>query len=153
MRNNNRRVRNQNNTDTKNVKKNETTKNNNSEKSKDKVVKSSNNSLGQQCFGCQDYGHLRSECPTYLRSEEKAMASTLSDDEVSDHESESDQGNSMAFTTTVEVSEPEIVEESPSDGEISENADLQEAYNKLCKIATNGALNVDIRLKKIKTLE
>ena len=106
------------------MKKNETTKNNNSKKSKDKVVKSSNNSLGQQCFGCQDYGHLRSECPTYLRSEEKAMASTLSDDEVSDHESESDQGNFMAFTTTVEVSEPEIVEDSPSDGEISKNADL-----------------------------
>ena len=52
LRNNNRRARNQNNADTKNVKKNKTTKNNNSEKSKDKVVQSSNNSLGQQCFGC-----------------------------------------------------------------------------------------------------
>ena len=52
LRNNNRRARNQNNADTKNVKKNKTTKNNNSEKSKDKVVHSSNNSLGQQCFGC-----------------------------------------------------------------------------------------------------
>ena len=53
---------------TKNVKKIETTKNNNSKKSKDKVVQSYNNSLGQQCFGCQGYDHLRSECPTYLRS-------------------------------------------------------------------------------------
>ena len=37
MRNNNRMVRNRNNVDSKNVKKNDTTKNNNSEKSKDKV--------------------------------------------------------------------------------------------------------------------
>ena len=60
LRNNNKRARNQNNVDTKNMKKNETTKNNNSKKSKDKVVQSSNNSSGQQCFGCQGYGHLRS---------------------------------------------------------------------------------------------
>ena len=73
---------------------------------KDKVFQSSNNSLGQQCFGCQGYGHLRSECPTYLRSKRKAMAITLSDYEVSNHESESDQeGNFMAFTATAIVSD------------------------------------------------
>ena len=52
LRNNNRRARNRNNVDPKNVKKNDTTKNNNFEKSKDKLVQSSNNSLGQQCLGC-----------------------------------------------------------------------------------------------------
>ena len=60
-RNNNRRARNRNNVDTKNVKKNDTAKNNNTEKSKDKVGQSSNSSLGQQCYGCQGYGHLKSE--------------------------------------------------------------------------------------------
>ena len=104
-------------------------------KSKDKVVQSSNNSLGQQCFDCQGYGYLRSECLTYLRSKGKTMTVTLSDDEVSDHESESDQeGNFIVFTATVKVSELEIVEENPSNGQFSDNADLQEAYNKLCKI-------------------
>jgi len=34
---------------------------------------------------------MKSECPTFLRSKGKAMADTLSDDEVSDHEFESDQ--------------------------------------------------------------
>ena len=121
---------------------------------KDKVFQSSNNSLGQQCFGCQGYGHLRSECPTYLRSKRKAMAITLSDYEVSNHESESDQeGNFMAFTATAVVSESEIVEENPSDGELSENVDLQEVYNKLYKIASKDAMNVDLALKKINTLE
>ena len=42
---------------------------------------------------------MKFECPTFLRSKGKAMAVTLSDDEVYDHESESGQeGNFMAFT-------------------------------------------------------
>ena len=137
LRNDNRRARNRNNVDTKNVKKNDTAKNSNVEKSKDKVGQSSNSSLGQQCYGCQGYGHLKSECPILLRFKGKAMAVTLSDDEVSDHESKSDQeGNFMAFTATVVVSEIEAANENPSDGELSENVDLQEAYNKLCKKLT-----------------
>ena len=81
------------------------------------------------------------------------MVVTLSDDEVSNHESESDQeGNFMAFTAIV-VSEIETANENPSDGELSENADLQEAYNKLCKIAAKNALSVELGLKKINTLE
>ena len=154
MKKNNRRTRNRNIVDLKNVKKNEPIKNNISEKSKDKVVQFSNNSLGQQCFGCQGYGHVRSECTTYLKSKDKSMAITLSDDEESDHESKSYQeGNFMVFTTTDVVGEFEIVEENPSDGELFQNADLQEAYNKLCKIAAKDAMNVDQGLKKINTLE
>ena len=42
---------------------------------------------------------MKSKCPTFLRSKGKAMVVTLSDDEVFDHESESDkEGNCMAFT-------------------------------------------------------
>ena len=72
------------------MKKNDIAKNNNGEKSKEKIGQSLNNSLGQQCYGCQGYGHMKSKCPTFLRSKGKAMAVTLSDDEVSDHESKSD---------------------------------------------------------------
>ena len=154
LRNNNKMARNRNNANNKNVKKNEITKNNNSKKSKDKVIQSSNNSLGQHCFGCQRYGHLNSECPTYLRSKGKAIAVTLNDDEVFDHESESDQErNFMAFTITPVVSEFEIVGENPFDGKFSKNADLQDSYNKLCKIAAKDAMNVDLGLKKINMLQ
>ena len=45
LKNNNRKARNRNVADPKNVKKNEQSKNNSSEKSKDKVVQSSNNSF------------------------------------------------------------------------------------------------------------
>ena len=115
---------------------------NNIEKPKEKVGQPSNNSMGQQCFGCQGYGHVKSECPTFLRSKGKAMAVTLSDDKASNNE----------FATAV-VDESVVVEENRSNGELSEDVDLQEAYNKLCKVATKDAMSVDLGLKKIVSLE
>ena len=41
----------------------------------------------------------------------------------------------------------------PSDGELFDDTDLQEAYNKLCKIAAKDAMNVKLDLKKIASLE
>ena len=82
------------------------------------------------------------------------MAITLSDGEVSDHEFGSDEdGNFFAFTATAVVDESVLVEENPSDGELSKCADLQEAYNKLCKVAAKDAMSVDLGLKKIASLE
>ena len=63
------------------------------------------------------------------------MAVTLSDGEVSDHKFGSDEDeNFFAFTTIAVVDESVLVEENPSDGELSECADLQEAFNKLCML-------------------
>ena len=89
-----------------------------------------------------------------MRSKVKTTAVILSDDEVSDHEPESDQeGNFIAFTATTVVSEIETANEKSSDRELSENANLQEAYNKLCKIAAKDAMSVELGLKRINTLE
>ena len=110
--------------------------------------------MGPQCFGCQGYGHMKSECPTYLKSKGKVMAVTLSDDEVSDDEFDCDEdGNFIAFTATAVVNESVFAKENPSDGELSEDADLQEAYNKLCEVAAKDAISVDLGLKKIASLE
>ena len=91
LRNNNKRARGKNTAKPRNFSRNDPTKVNNTKKPKKKVGQPSNNSMGQQCFGCQGYGHMKSECPTLLRSKGKAMAVTLSDDEVSDNESSSDE--------------------------------------------------------------
>ena len=49
------------------------------------------------------------------------MAVTLNDDEVSDHEFGSDEdGNFFVFTVTTIVDESVLVEENPSDGELTE---------------------------------
>ena len=62
--------------------------------------------MDPQCFGCQGYGHMKSECPTYLKSKGKIMAVTLSDGKVSDDKSKCDEDeNFIAFTATVVVSE------------------------------------------------
>ena len=82
------------------------------------------------------------------------MAVTLSDDEVSDHESSSDKdGNFITFTATAVVDETVVVEETPFNGELFESADLQEVFNKLCKVVAKDAMNVDLGLKKIASLE
>ena len=82
------------------------------------------------------------------------MSVILSDDEVSDNESSSDEdGNFITFTANVVVDESVAIEVNPSDGELFEDADLQEAYNKLCKIAAKDAISVDLGLKKIASLE
>ena len=68
---------------------------------------------------------MKSEYPTYLKSKGKAMAVTLSDDEVSEDESKCDEdGNFIVFIATAVVNESISVEENPSDGELSEDADL-----------------------------
>ena len=60
-----------------------------------------------------------------LRSKGKAMAVTLSNDKVSNHEFDSDKdGNFITFTTTAVVDESVVVDENLSDGELSENANL-----------------------------
>ena len=67
--------------------------------------------MGQQCFECQGYGHVKSECPTFLRSKGKAMVVTFSNDEVSDNESGSDEnGNFITFTATAVVDKSVAVE-------------------------------------------
>ena len=55
---------------------------NNTDKPKEKVGQTFNNSMIQQYFGCQGFGHVESECPTFLRSKGKTMDVTLSDDEI-----------------------------------------------------------------------
>ena len=150
LRNNNRRVRDKNNVEPRNFRRNDPTKVNNTEKPREKAGQTPNNSMGQQCFGCQEYGHVKLESPTFLRSKGKAMAVTLSDDEVSNHESGNDEdGNFITFTATAVVDESVVVDENPSDRELSESANLQEAYNKLCKVVAKDAMNVDLSLQKL----
>ena len=92
--------------------------------------------------------------PTFLRSKSKFMTIILSDDKVYDYESGSDEdGNFITFIANVVVDESVVVDENPSDGELFENANLQEAYNKFCKVAAKDAMNVDLGLKKIASLQ
>ena len=70
---------------------------------------------GPKCFGCQGFGHMKQECPTYLMTigKSKALATTLSDVEPEDESKNDDKGILNAFTATVNPTEGivEVVDE------------------------------------------
>ena len=49
---------------------------------------------GPKCFGCQSFGHMKHECPTYLKSigKCKALTVTLSNTEPEDDFDNEDNG-------------------------------------------------------------
>ena len=58
---------------------------------------------GPKCFGCQGFGHMKHECPTYLKSigKSKELAATLSDTEPEEDFDNKDDGILNAFIATV----------------------------------------------------
>ena len=63
--------------------------------------------LGPKCFGCQDFGYMKQECLTYLKTigKSKALAATLSDIEPEDDSDNEDDGILNAFTATINPTE------------------------------------------------
>ena len=43
-----------------------------------------NRSKGIQCHECEGYGHIKAECPTFLKKQKKGMVVTWSDDDSED---------------------------------------------------------------------
>ena len=58
---------------------------------------------GPKFFGCQGFGHMKQECPTYFKTigKSKALTATLSDIEPEDDSDNEDDRILNAFTTTV----------------------------------------------------
>ena len=77
---------------------------------------------GPKCFGYHDFGHMKQECPTYLKSigKSKALAATLSDTEPEDDFDNEDDGILNAFTATVNPTEG-IVEDVDEEEELVES--------------------------------
>ena len=98
---------------------------------------------GPKYFGCQDFGHMKQECPTYLMTigKSKALATTLSDTEPEDDSDNEDDGILNAFTVTVNPTEG-IVEDMDEEKELVESKfekmdeqdDIHTAYAKLYKV-------------------
>ena len=69
---------------------------------KRKDGKESQSYQGVMCFECNGQGHLKKECPNYLRAKGKVYATTLSDNNSSNsdsNESYDGEGNFSAFMT------------------------------------------------------
>ena len=57
-----------------------------------------------KCFGCQNFGHMKQECPTYLKTigKSKALPVILSDTEPENDLDNEDNGILNAFTATID---------------------------------------------------
>ena len=77
---------------------------------KRKDGKESQSSQGITCFECNGHGHIKKECPNYLKTKGKAYAVTLSDSDSSNSDSEEscdEEGNYSAFMTIAHVESSE----------------------------------------------
>ena len=75
---------------------------------------------GPKCFGCQGFGHMKQECPTYLKSigKSKALAAMLSNTEPKDDSDNEHDGSLNAFTTIV----------NPTDGIVEDVDEIGRAH-------------------------
>ena len=100
--------------------------------------------FGPKCFGCQGFGQMKQECPTYFKSigKSKALAANLSNIEFETESDDSDDEVILsAFTTIVDpiegiveaVDEEEDLAESKFE-KMDEKDDIHIAYAKLYKI-------------------
>ena len=133
--------------------------------------KDSQSPQGIVCYKCNGHGHLKKECPNYLRGKGKAYATTLSDSESSNSDSEESydgEGNYSAFMTITHNESSEdlnllvqelwdhsyeesigVVEE--TDAEEDENtASLQENYNSLLEKSGEYTRVAKAAVKKMK---
>ena len=138
---------------------------------KKKDGKDSQSPQGIVCFECNGHGHLKKECPNYLRGKGKAYATTLSDSDSSNSDSEAscdEEGNFSAFMTIAHVkslkdlnllvqelgehSDEEsmgIVEELDAE-EDEDTVGLQKNYNSLLKKSGEYARVAKAAMKRMK---
>ena len=126
------------------------------------------------CYECNGHGHLKKECPNYLRGKGKVYATTLSDIDSSNSDSEEScdgKGNYIAFMAiapvqssddlsllveelgeNIEVESMGIVKES-DDEEDEGTMGLQVSYNTLIEKTDEYARVAKATIKKMKRAE
>ena len=117
---------------------------------------------GLKCFGCQGFGHMKHECPTYLKSigKSKALTATLSDTEPEEDSDNEDDGILNAFTTIVNPTDG-IVEDVDEEEEFVESKfekmddqdDIHTAYEKLYKVFEKHEKLYRLATKKLSDVE
>ena len=115
-----------------------------------------------KCFRCQGFGHMKHECPTYLKSigKSKALAATLSDTEPEDDSDNKDDGILNAFTASVDPIE-RIVEDVDEEEDLvdlkfekmDDQDDIHTAYEKLYKLSKKYEKLYRLATKKLSDVE
>ena len=117
---------------------------------------------GPKCFGYQGFGHMKYECPTYLKSIEKskAFAATFSNIEPEEDSDNEDDGILNAFIATVNPTDG-IVEDVDKEEELVESKfkkmddqdNIHTAYEKLYKVSEKHEKLYKLATKKLSDVE
>ena len=117
---------------------------------------------GPKCFGCQGFGHMKHECPTYLKSigKSKVLVATLSDTEPEDDSDNENDGILNAFTATINPTDG-IVEDVVEEEELVESKfekmddqdDIHTTYEKLYKLSEKFEKLYRLTTKKLSDVE
>ena len=118
---------------------------------------------GPKCYRCHGFGHMKQECPTYLKSisKSKALATTLSDSEPEADSDESDQEWIVsAFIAIVESTEV-VVDVIDDEEELMESKfekmddqdDIHTAYAKLYKVFKKHEKLYRLAIRKLNEVE
>ncbi|GAU10419.1 hypothetical protein TSUD_419150, partial [Trifolium subterraneum] len=86
-------------------------------------------SKGIQCHECEGYGHIRTECATYLKKQKKSLNVTWSDEDESEEEGEFEVAKHVTVLTGIVTSDTESCDEEVSYDE------LAETYRDLCLVS------------------
>ena len=115
-----------------------------------------------KCFWFQGFGHMKQECPTYLKTigKSKALATMLSDTKPDDDSDNKDDGILNAFIVTVNptegivegVDEEEELVESKFE-KIDEQDDIHTTYAKLQKVSKKHEKLYRLTTKKLSDVE
>ena len=117
---------------------------------------------GPKYFWCQGFGHMKHECPTYLKTigKSKTLAVILSDTEPEDDSGNEDDGSLNAFTATINPTEG-IIEDVDKKEELVESKfekmdkldDIHTAYVKLYKVSEKHENMYRLTTKKFSDVE
>ena len=118
--------------------------------------------VGLKCFRCQGFGHMKHECPTYLKSigKSEALAATLSDTEPKEDSDNKDDRILNAFTATLNPAD-EIVEYVDEEEELVESKfvkmddqdNIHTAYEKLYNVSEKHEKLFKLATKKLSDVE
>ncbi|GAU48358.1 hypothetical protein TSUD_282610 [Trifolium subterraneum] len=97
---------------------------------------------GIQCHECEGYGHIRTECGTYLRKQKKSLVASWSDEEESEGEKEFEAAKHVRFLTGIVESDTESCDEELTFEE------LATTYKELCLVSVDKCREIE-KLKKI----
>ena len=118
--------------------------------SKEKMVRSdemNSHYKGVQCHKCEGYGHIRTECDTFLKKQKKSLSVCWSDGDDSDDEVKAESANHVSTLTGRIMSDIECCEEEMTYDE------LAISYYDLMAKNTKLTQKIEEQVKKIAQLE